>query len=186
MMTKKSSIGSALLLLLLLVLLAPGMGRAQPADAPPMGPGRGMGPGMGMGPGSDCGGGPRSWIDQLDLSPEQQIRLEELRLEHRKAQIALRGKIAAARAELEVLLLDPEASRDAVLKAGEKIADLRSRAAQQNLAHRMDVRELLTAEQRAQLVQWKSRHPERGGFGHGGGGSPGGKPRHRCGRGPRI
>ncbi len=132
---------------------------AQPM-APPAKAGMGR---MGMGP--RTGFGPEAMMEQLGLSEEQQAKLQELRLKHQQQQVVLRGEIDAAEARLEALLLDPEAQRKEVLKAGSVVSELRSKLQAQRLAHRMDVRALLTPEQRAQLVQWKAMHHRRG---HGG------------------
>jgi len=99
--------------------------------------------------------------EALDLDEAQQVAVDAMRLEHRQAQVRMKGEIAGAEAELEALLLDPEASRAAVLAAGSKLAELRTKASTQRLEHRMDFRALLTPEQRTELVKMGSR---RGGF----------------------
>lgn len=117
-------------------------------------------PGKGMGPGAGWG---RGLADALDLTEEQQQKVDAMRLEHRQEQLRLEGRIAGARAELDALLLDPEASRSEILKAGKALQELRGEAANQRLEHRMDLRELLTPEQRSTLVQMRARGARFGG-----------------------
>ena len=105
----------------------------------------------------------QAMIEKLGLSEEQQAKLADLRLKHQQEQTRLRGEMANARAQLKALLLDPEADRGAVLKAGAKVEDLRSKIATARLTHQMDVRALLTVEQRAQWVQMRAERPHRGG-----------------------
>lgn len=95
--------------------------------------------------------------DALELTEEQQEKVDSMRLEHQQQQTRLRGRISATEAELEALMLDPEASRSQVLAAGRELQDLRSQAATQRLEHRMDFRELLTPDQRAELVKMGPR-----------------------------
>jgi hypothetical protein len=72
-------------------------------------------------------------------------------------------------------MLDPEATRGAVQSAGKALEELRGQAQTQRLNHQMDVREILTAEQRTILVQMRARGVGGGGFGL-----------HRGGRGGRC
>jgi len=94
------------------------------------------------------------WMSEaLELTEEQQDKTDALRLEHQQKQLRLKGKISGAEAELKALLLDPEATRSAVLAAGQAVQQLRNQSTTQKLEHRMDFREILTAEQRAELVK---------------------------------
>lgn len=111
----------------------------------------------------------QTMVAKLGLSEEQQTKLDALRLKHEQEQTRLRGEVANAKAELKALLLDPEADRGAVLKAGAKVEDLRSKIATARLTHQMDMRALLTVEQRAQWVQMRAERPHRGAWGMGGG-----------------
>ena len=111
-----------------------------------------------------------AWLEVLGLSEEQSLQLDTLRLKFQQEQLRTRGQIAASQAELDALLLDPEASRSAVESAGGKVQELRGQAQDQRLQHQMDVRELLTAEQRALWVQMSARGAGGRGRGlHGGG-----------------
>ena len=95
--------------------------------------------------------------EKLDLTEEQQEQVDTMRLEFQQGRLRLEGQVSAAEAELEALLLDPEASRSAVLSAGSTLQELRTRASTARLEHRMDFRELLTPEQRSTLVKMDSR-----------------------------
>ncbi len=163
-MRTKRNLTLSLVAVALLALLVPAMALSQPAPPPPNDPGQSWMPRMHE--------GRQALIEKLDLSEEQQTKLADLRLEHHKAQTLLRGDLASASSRLEALLLDPEASRDEVLKAGETVSSLRAKAATQRLAQRMDVRALLTPTQRAELVQMQAQRQSmrQGGRGHHGGG----------------
>ncbi|HKI84906.1 MAG TPA: periplasmic heavy metal sensor [Candidatus Krumholzibacteria bacterium] len=163
--------------LALLAILVPAAVYSQTAPAPP----------APRGPAWAQGGenAPRAFfrqtmIEKLGLSEEQQSTFAELRLKNQQEQIRLRGELANAKAELKALLLDPEANRSAVLRAGDKIEQLRAQKAKVRLSHQMDVRELLTKEQRAQWVQMRGDHQRHGGWGGRGGGH------HMCDRAPRM
>ncbi len=170
--------------LALLAILIPAAVHSQPAPPPPSS----GGPAWARG-GDNAPGGffRQALIAKLDLSEEQQTKLGALRLKHQQEQTRLSGEVANAKAELEALLLDPEADRNAVLKAGAKVQDLRSKMATARLAHQMDMRALLTAEQRAEWVQMRAERPHRGAWGMRGGarrmGDRGPHARHR---GPRT
>jgi Spy/CpxP family protein refolding chaperone len=112
-----------------------------------------------------------AWMEALELTEEQSLQLDALRLQFQQEQLRTRGQLAASQAELDALLLDPEASRSAVESAGDAVQELRGKVQAQRLEHQMDVRELLTAEQRTLLVQMKARgiagRGSRGGRGFG-------------------
>lgn len=121
--------------------------------------------------GFEFGRGGEAMREALELSDEQVSQLDAIRLSHQQEQLRLRGQIDAAEAELKALLLDPEVSRDSVQSAGKQLQDLRGQAQSQQLQHQMDVRELLTPEQRATWVKFESRRGGRRGHGlHRGGG----------------
>ena len=61
---------------------------------------QGWGKGEGMGPGHH---GPGGWTSALNLSPEQNLKMQELRESHFKETIPLRNEIMSKRLELRTL-----------------------------------------------------------------------------------
>jgi Spy/CpxP family protein refolding chaperone len=165
-MKRSSSWTAAIAGLALLAVLIPAAAYSQAPRAPKQPRSQIWAKGNQGGPG---GFFRQEMIEKLGLSEEQQARLAELRLKNQQEQIRLRGELANAKAELKALLLDPEASRSAVMMAGDKIEELRTQKAKTRLSHQMDVRELLTKEQRAQWVQMRGDHQRQGEWGKRGG-----------------
>lgn len=165
-MKRSSSWTAAIAGLALLAILIPAAVHSQTPPPPPTPRGPAWSHGNQAGP---RGFFRQQMVEKLGLSEEQQAKLADLRLKNQQEQIRLRGELANAKAELKALLLDPEASRSAVMMAGEKIEELRTQKATTRLTHQMDVRELLTKEQRAQWVQMRGEHQRHGEWGKRGG-----------------
>jgi len=165
-MKRSSSWTAAIAGLALLAILIPAAAYSQAPRAPKQQRGQALARDNGGAPGAFFR---QAMVEKLGLSEEQQAKLSELRLKNQQEQIRLRGELANAKAELKALLLDPEASRSAVMMAGDKIEELRTQRAKTRLTHQMDVRELLTKEQRAQWVQMRGEHHRHGEWGRRGG-----------------
>jgi len=141
----------------ILTLTALLVGLAAAAASARPGP-RGDAPrGDGFGPGRD--GGPR-WERLLDLTDEQKASLEALRESHRSEAVAQRKELAKLRHEIEGLMMEDEPDAGRLEKLIRKAGDLKTEMRVQGVKHRLEMRELLTAEQRDRLLLMKARGGE--------------------------
>lgn len=85
---------------------------------------------------------------ELNLTAEQQQKIEALRLAHQKEMVPLRADIQLAKLELEELVRAGDTSKklDAAIK---KVNDLKAKQFEKQVKHRMDVANILTDEQKA-------------------------------------
>jgi Spy/CpxP family protein refolding chaperone len=138
-----------------------------------MGPGMMYGPGMmgmmggyGMGPammGGGYGMGPgtmRGWaMAYLDLTDDQQSKIEKLGDELRHKQWDLVGKMMDEQAKLRDLYGAPKFDRNAIAAAYKRIGELRQQAIEARLDMLGKVEGILTQEQRDKLRQeWGNGH----------------------------
>ena len=107
----------------------------------------GMGPGMMRGRGLAAIG--------LDLSAEQETRIEKIHAEVADARWRLAGQVFAAMGELHELLADEAPDRTAVQAAYRKLSDLRLQQLEATLDTRAKVDAVLTPEQRERLQGWR-------------------------------
>lgn len=107
--------------------------------------------------------------EQLNLTPEQQDQIHDLKVAHQKKMVPLQADLKLARLELEELIRKGDTSKklDAAIK---KVNDLRAKQFDMQVKHRLDVGKILTDEQRA---IWQKHHSGcemgRGPGGHRGG-----------------
>jgi Spy/CpxP family protein refolding chaperone len=85
-----------------------------------------------------------------DLSAEQKAKLEKLQAEHMKLMAAAKTDMEKLAGDLQGLMKDPVDLKKAEAKIDE-IAKMRADMQKKCLAHRLAVRALLTAEQKAKL-----------------------------------
>ncbi len=104
--------------------------------AQPFGPVQGNQPMMG-----------RCFKNIPNLTADQQKQIEQLRLEHQKAMLPLRTKLREAQLEMRSLQLK-EADQKAIDKQIEKIGQIKIEIAKKKNAHRNEIRNLLTDEQK--------------------------------------
>jgi uncharacterized membrane protein len=83
-----------------------------------------------------------------DLSEDQRERIEELRAAHAQEEISLASKIRIKRAELDALLLEEKPDRTAIHRKVDEIASLESAVRKEHIDTRLDIREVLTPQQR--------------------------------------
>jgi Spy/CpxP family protein refolding chaperone len=165
------------ILILTATLLIAGAAAAQPdAEAPPAPPCGGQGWGHAW---DDGQGHQERMAAHLDLTEEQKEAVGKLleegrqrRLETRKAMMRLRNQL-----EGELLADEPDAGR--VEKLIEEIGDLRTQQEATHMKQRLEIRKLLTKEQRDRMLM----HGPRGGHGRGPGACE--APCDRSGRGHR-
>jgi len=117
-----------------------------------------------------------------NLTPEQAAKIETLKIEHQKALLLLQTDVKTKRLELRQLMMEKadqkklEAKIDELAKVG---ADIQKKC----LAHRNEVRSLLTDEQKKALDQKCGAMGCGAGMGHGAGcGGCGGCGDHRMGK----
>ena len=145
----------ALIILVLIVAAAasaqPGPGRRgagrmwmDPADAPNAGYGRGSG------------------LQWLDLDEQQQQAIDKLRQDCREGQLERRKEIMRLRNELDGIMLADAPDSGKARGLIEAIGKLRTESRVERMQQRLEIRKLLTPEQRDRLI---ARGGRRGGFG---------------------
>ena len=100
--------------------------------------------------------------EMLNLSEETADKIEKLREEHRKNQIALRAKLDAARVEFHSLMRKDSPDEQLAMAKQKEMSAIRGELQAAGLAHRFAVGKLLTPEQRK---IWRERAGERLGIG---------------------
>lgn len=114
----------------------------------------GFGPGMGL-----------SWNDELNLTTDQIKQIEQFRNEFLKEQIDLRAAMQKMRIDLQELLRADDPDQKAINSLLDEIQDKELTMNKLRVAHHLQVRELLTDEQKALFDQHSLRR-ERGFFDH--------------------
>jgi Spy/CpxP family protein refolding chaperone len=170
-----------------LAAMAPLAARAEPGDAPPAGgpmaeappePGNGM-----SGHGGHMGGGPgmgegRGMMAQLKLTDDQVKKIAEIRDRHERSSIKLRADLETARLDMRKLISADEPDRKAIEMQIDRSSQIRASLAKERMAGMLDMRTVLTPEQRK---QWRDLHQGGGswmrhGHGRGDGGRRGDMP----------
>jgi zinc resistance-associated protein len=127
------------------------------------------GPGYGSGRNVNCPNG----YNQLNLTPEQKTKLNELQEKQWKETVSLRNEMQTKRLELRTLWTAPTPDKDKILTKQKEINALRDQLQAKATDFRLEARRILTPEQAAQV----------GTFGPGmGSGGPMGMGGHRMGR----
>ncbi len=171
--TRRISRLAAFGLAVLLSLTASAVMAADSTAPPQYGPGmmggyggHGMGPGMMgdgygsgmMGPGMMGGGmmGP-CWGSELDLTPEQQARINKIHDETRKSNWALMGEIMDQQARLRDLNLAPKRDDAAIDAAHKEFGKLRQQMYGAAMAAHQRMEAVLTKEQQEKLRNFAHR-----------------------------
>lgn len=138
---------------------------------------QGWGRGEGMGPGH----GPGGWAAGLNLSPEQNQKMQALRESHFKETVPLRNEIMSKRLELRTLWAQTNPDQEKILAKQKEVNALMAQLQEKATKHRLEMRQVLTPEQQEKLGNFPGRrggfgpgHGMRGGFGHGRGMGEGG------------
>ena len=102
----------------------------------------------------------------LDLTAEQKVKMEKLKLEHKLAGVDVRAEQAALRLEMKKEMMKEEPSRKALEKYAKSLAANREKMQMMRIDHLLDVRKVLNAEQWKIFVEHhydrKGRMGERG------------------------
>lgn len=83
-----------------------------------------------------------------DLTDEQQQKIADLRVEHRAKMLALKADVNVLRAELHKLEIADQPDVNSIDKKIEELGALKIQMAKEKSKHRLEVRSLLTKEQR--------------------------------------
>jgi len=100
-------------------------------------------------------------LKDLNLTDQQQAQMEKMRIEMKKQQVTLQGKIRLLRVEMQELLLAENPDKNAIHKKMKEVSDLQLQEKEAFVDHLFAVRGILTADQ--QKV-WK-QHMRRAGNG---------------------
>lgn len=138
---------------------APALLAADPPPPPQYGPGmmNGYG-GYGMGPGMMGGGmmGPY-WGSGLDLTPDQQAKINKIQDETRKAHWALMGEMMNQQAKLRDLNLAPKRDNAAIDAAYKEFGKLQQQMYDSAVAAHKRMEAVLTKEQQEKLRDYWRR-----------------------------
>jgi len=143
------------------------------------GRGQGYGPCAGYGPGAGPQG---AWGSALNLTPEQQQKMQALRESHFNEMAPLREKMISKRAEIQAIWAQPEPNLGQISQKQMEMNTLREQLQEKATKNRLEMRSILTPEQKAQLGTaigqgYGPGYGKRGEFGPGRGMGPGGCPR---------
>ena len=86
-------------------------------------------------------------FDKLDLTEEQQAKIDEMRLELQKEMIPLRSEIGSLNDELKLEMVAERFNKSKVENLVEKISDVKEKMQLKKLVHQRAIRDLLTQEQ---------------------------------------
>jgi Spy/CpxP family protein refolding chaperone len=101
-------------------------------------------------------GGPREGFrdfhhNLLNLTPEQQTKLQALRENFRKETVFLRNDIKVKRLELETLWTVPKPDKDKIIAKQKELIGLTTQLKMKAIDFRLEARSYLTPEQAAQI-----------------------------------
>jgi len=138
------------------------------ARGPGFGPGQGQGPGQGPGAGSGncpgCGGA-------LNLTPEQQTQMRELRQKHFDEMAPVREEMFKLRQELRGLWAKPGVAKEEIQAKTQQMNQLRDQMQDKMVEHRLEAQKLLTPDQISAMGAGPGKGGRGGrGFGPGRGG----------------
>ncbi|MDD8016384.1 MAG: Spy/CpxP family protein refolding chaperone [Acidobacteriota bacterium] len=100
--------------------------------------------------------------NELNLTPEQETRLEELRKARREDNMAFRDKMVKARTAFREGVNDPKADGGKVDALIDEMAKLRAEHMKSGLRHRREVEKVFTPEQMEKLKALRGAGRERG------------------------
>ena len=111
------------------------------------------GAGGGMGGCGWCGSGPNSlsFYEVPNLTAEQSEKLAHYQKAHIEETSPLKTELAVKKIELNQLLAQPQPPKDPALQLQKEISNLKSQLQQKCLSRHLEMRSILTEEQRAQL-----------------------------------
>lgn len=130
-----------------------------------------------MGSGNEPGfqNGPGMMLEKLDLTKDQQEKVDKLKGNHQKEAGTLRDDLAKLRIDKKAMLREDNVKKDALLDVEKKMNDIQGKLAILNTNFMLDIRDVLSPEQRSKLkdmnMKGGMRH-QRGGHERGSEDSP--------------
>jgi len=115
--------------------------------------------------------GPIWQSEELGLSAEQQQKMEDMQFQHQKAMIQKRAQLKEAELEMRNMMRKSEIDEKGVLEQQRRVSALKGEIAEARMKNRLDMRKILTPEQREKMMQMRG-HKDRFGKRRGDGESP--------------
>ena len=126
--------------------------------------GRGMGAGYGRGSGY---GMTPSGGSNLNLTPEQSLKLQQMQENHLKEINELQNRMFSKQAEMRTLWNEPSPDREKILAKDREISELQGQMAEKATRYKLDYQSQLTDGQKSQLPALGSGMGQGGGMGRG-------------------
>lgn len=122
-------------------------------------------------------------INRMELTKDQETKIEALRIEHQKKMVDIRAELEKALLEKKQLLAKGDYSRSDFINVTNKLSKIRETMNTSRANHQMDIYDLLDKTQKEKWNSFQSDRPGKGGKGFRGNGfGPGnGKGFHRGG-----
>ncbi|NWF90631.1 MAG: Spy/CpxP family protein refolding chaperone [Ignavibacteriaceae bacterium] len=101
--------------------------------------------------------------EKLKLTDAQKTQISNLQTSHQKVMVDLRAKLEKSRIELKEITRKNDFTRNEYIEAQRKMIKIREEIQLASANHKMDILELMDAEQRkifADLTQFKGRNKE--------------------------
>lgn len=117
----------------------------------------------------------------LDLTEEQQTKIDALKLSHQKKVLHLKNELNEKKAKLRTLQTAEVSDMKAINSIIDEIGTIKTKMAKEQAAHHQEIRKILTEEQR---IKFDMHQGNRGGYGNGNGnrGGNGNRNGNGCGR----
>jgi len=87
------------------------------------------------------------WAGQLNLTPEQSSKLQELREAYLRDTLPWRNELLIKRFDLRDLLRNPRSDTRTILEKQKEISDLESKIQERGILLQIELRKILTPEQ---------------------------------------
>jgi Spy/CpxP family protein refolding chaperone len=101
----------------------------------------------------------KDFREEIGLSDQQLAKIEEMKYQRRLSAIDLRASLEKERLEMEKLMADAKFDRNKIFKQAEKVAELEKQMTLARIQGRLDMMELLTAEQRDKIKDMRHERP---------------------------
>ena len=102
---------------------------------------------------ADAQRGPMWQDEDLNLTDQQQQKMDDLKFQHQKAMIQKNADLKEAKLEMRNMMRKTEVDEKAVLGKQKQISTLKAEIAEARLKHRLEMRKVLTPEQFEVLLQ---------------------------------
>lgn len=120
-------------------------------------------PGWGEGKGESPESGEmfrmKEFREEIGLTDQQLAKIEEMKYQRRLAGIDLRASLEKERLEMERMMAEEKFDRKKISKQAEKVAELEKQMSLARIEGRLDMMELLTAEQREKIKEMRHERP---------------------------